>query len=328
MFADVSLVEAQQVNAAVQETTSTIVQVGREVASGNVHALIVLLERFVLPGGLSLLILVVAYFIARYVARIVQTPICLKVDETLGKFVGRLVFYGIIVAVVIWRLSAVGINVTSFTALLAAAGFAIGLAFQGTLSNFAAGVLLLVFRPFKVGDLIVTAGMTGKINEIDLFTTTLDTPDNRRIIVPNSAIAGSTIENVTHHKHRRIDVVVGVSYAASIDQTRETLVRACESLKDVLVEGENRGFQILLTGLNTSSVDWTIRFWANTKDFHQVREKVIAAAKNHLDQAGIRIPFPQMDVHLHQAATHTETSEEAHGVHRLRPRKKEPGPVH
>ncbi len=183
---------------------------------------------------------------------------------------------------------------------MAAAGFAIGLAFQGTLSNFSAGVLLLVFRPFKVGDLINAAGVMGKVNEIDLFTTTLDTPDNRRLIIPNSSISGGTIENVSYHKHRRVEVIVGVAYSASLDSTREALTAAAESLRHKLIDGEGRGYAIILGTLADSSVQWKVRFWVATADFFLVTELLTQEIKRRLDASGIQIPFPQMDVHLHR----------------------------
>ncbi|MCA9193101.1 MAG: mechanosensitive ion channel, partial [Planctomycetales bacterium] len=178
------------------------------------------------------------------------------------------------------------------------AGFAIGLAFQGTLSNFAAGILLMVFRPFRVGDVVNVATVTGKVNEIDLFTTTLDTPDNRRLIIPNSAIAGTTIENLTYHKHRRVDVTVGISYAADLDRSR-TVLQNCISLhEDKLISGDGRGAQVLLTALNSSSVDWTVRFWTAAENFHAVKELLTVEIKRQLDLAGLEIPFPQMHLHV------------------------------
>ncbi len=205
-------------------------------------------------------------------------------------------------AALLGALSLLGISVASFAAVVAAAGFAIGLAFQGTLSNFAAGVLLLVFRPFTVGDVINAAGVTAKVNQIDLFTTTLDTFDYRRIIVPNSQIAGDTIENVTHHDVRRCDVEVGVSYTAPLDETRAALTAAAEALGDQIVQGEGRGTQVVLTGLGDSAVTWVVRAWVRSDDFWRAKEQLIGDVKRRLDDAGIGIPFPQMDVHLKQDA--------------------------
>ena len=268
--------------------------------NGDVAGTMPLVENYLLPAGMALLILIVGYFIAKALSRIISGPVTKRVDETLGRFIGKLAFYVLMAVVLIAVLGKVGVEVTSFAAIMAAAGFAVGLAFQGTLSNFASGVLLLVFRPFKVGDVINAAGITASVYEIDLFTTTFNTPDNRRIVVPNSAIAAGTIENVTFHKERRIDISVGVAYDADIDKTRAVLAAAAESLKDKLVEGEGRGCQIVLTDLGACSVNWTIRFWTRAADFWLVKEALIRAVKMKLDEAAIGIPFPQMEVHVRQ----------------------------
>jgi small conductance mechanosensitive channel len=288
----------QAISGTVDQATREISDAAGRIAQGDVAAMVPLLERYVVPVISSLLILIVAYFVAKMVARLVKTPVQARVDETLGAFAGKMVFYAIMIFALLGVLGKFGVNVASFAAVIAAAGFAIGLAFQGSLSNLASGVLLLVFRPYKVGDVINAAGITAKVNEIDLFTTVFDTPDNRRIIVPNSAIAGGTIENITHHSERRVDVAVGVDYSADLDKTREILSSAAESLNEYSVEGEGRGYQIVLGDLGDSAVNWTVRFWAKAGDFWSVKEALTHAVKTHLDDAGIGIPFPQMDVHL------------------------------
>ncbi|MBW2263417.1 MAG: mechanosensitive ion channel family protein, partial [Deltaproteobacteria bacterium] len=183
----------------------------------------------------------------------------------------------------------------SFAALIAAAGLAVGLAFQGTLSNFAAGVMLLVFRPFKVGDLVTTAGNLGIVQEIELFTTELSTLDNRKIVVPNGSIFGSVIENLTHNDTRRVDVPVGVEYSADVDETRKVLEAMIPSIPAVL---EDPAPQVFLAELGASSVDWQVRVWCKTEDYWDVYQATIRAAKMALDEAKLGIPFPQMDVHL------------------------------
>lgn len=250
-----------------------------------------------IPAMTALIALIIAYFVASFLARLASTPIRSRVDETLGRFIGKVIYYVIMVSALLGVLQFFGIGVTSFAAVLASAGFAIGLAFQGTLSNFSSGVMLLVFRPFAVGDVITAAGITAKVNEIDLFTTTFDTPDNRRIIVPNGMISSGIIENVTHHTERRVEVPVGVEYSADIDHTREVLISAAESVEGV-IEGEGRGIQVSLSELADSSVNWTVRGWFPSADFWSKRQELIRAIKMHLDQAGIGIPFPQMDVRV------------------------------
>ncbi len=284
-----------------EAVSQTIGRLGEAVSSmlgGDVGAANSLVGKRMEHTAIALLIIIVTYFAAKLVARWVSAGICHRVDETLGKFLGRLTFYTIMICVGMSILSFVGIGVAGPAAVFTAAGFAVGLAFQGTLSNFAAGILLMVFRPFKVGDMVIAAGVTGRVNEIDLFTTTLDTPDNRRLIVPNSSISGSTIENVTFHAHRRVDVPVGVAYHCGLDETRQALTNAADSLSEFLIPGENRGYEILLTNLGASSVDWTIRFWAATKDYVDVKEKLTAQIKRQLEIAGLEIPFPQMQLHL------------------------------
>lgn len=286
------------VSGVVETATQEATEAAQQLAQGDFSAALHLIEKYVVPLASALALIIASYFVARFLARVVRKPIEKHVDLTLGAFAGRLTFYLIMIFALLGVLGTFGVSVTSFAAVLAAAGFAIGMAFQGTLSNFASGVLLLVFRPYKVGDVINAAGITAKVTEIELFTTVLDTFDNRRIIVPNSQIAGGTIENVTYHTERRVDVAVGVDYAADLDKTRETLEAAARSLKEHLVEGEGRGYQVVLGDLGDSSVNWTVRFWTKADTFFVAKEGLTRAVKNHLDDAGIGIPFPQMDVHL------------------------------
>ncbi|GAB4222755.1 MAG: hypothetical protein Kow0062_21400 [Acidobacteriota bacterium] len=218
-------------------------------------------------------------------------------DVTLGLFFANLAYWSLLIVAVLLALGLFGIETTSFAAILAAAGFAVGMAFQGTLSNFASGVLLLVFRPFAVGDFVRVAGEAGTVDAIDLFTTTLDTPDRRRIIIPNSAITSDTIENVTHHDTRRVDVEIGVAYDAGTDATRRVFEQVARSTEGVLADPEP---VVMLNNLGASSVDWVVRAWCRTEDYWTVRERLLEESKKALDAAGIGIPFPQLDVHLDQ----------------------------
>jgi len=216
------------------------------------------------------------------------------VDATLTKFFANLARYIVLTAAVLAALGVAGIETTGFAAVLAAAGFAIGMALSGTLSNFAAGVMLLTFRPFKVGDVVSVSGVTGKVNEIELFTTTLDTPDNRRIIVPNGTVFGSTIENITYHPTRRVDVVVGTDYGADLDRAREVLAEAAARHHAVAEQDP----AIVLTDLGDSSINWQVRVWCQTGDYWAVKDALTKDVKNSLDAAGIGIPFPQRDLHI------------------------------
>lgn len=179
--------------------------------------------------------------------------------------------------------------------LLVLTGLAALSAFGVRTTSFAAGIMLLVFRPFKVGDSIQTAGVRGTVDEIALFTTSLDTFDNRRIIIPNSAIVGANIENVSHHARRRADFAVGTDYGADIDRTRTVIEEAVLSVSGALSDSAP---QIVLAGLGGSSVDWEVRVWAPSSELSAVKQASIRAVKLALDAAGIGIPFPQMDVHM------------------------------
>ena len=218
-----------------------------------------------------------------------------QLDETLTRFGGNIARYGVLILGGLAILSLFGISVASFAAILAAAAFAVGLALQGTLANFSAGVMLLVFRPFRTGDVVSVAGTTGKVVEIELFTTQFDTPDNRRIIIPNGAIFGSTIENITHHPTRRVDVDVGTSYDADLRETRDVLERVAREANGVL---EDPAPQVYLKQLGGSSIDWAVRVWTETSEYWAVKERITHSLKIALDNAGIGIPYPQMDVHV------------------------------
>lgn len=210
-------------------------------------------------------------------------------DTTLTKFLGSTARWAIVLFAILGCLGMFGVETTSFAAVIGGASLAIGLAFQGSLSNVAAGAMLLLFRPYKVGDVINVAGKTGTVDTIDLFITTMDTPDNRRILIPNGQVFGATIENITFHDKRRVDVSVGVDYNADIDKTREVLLAAAERIDNTLPDRE---VVVVLTGLGESSVDWQLRVWAETSDYWDVLEQGHRAVKMALDEAGIDIPYP------------------------------------
>ncbi|MFN5468400.1 MAG: mechanosensitive ion channel family protein [Pirellulaceae bacterium] len=256
----------------------------------------------------ALVVLLLNFFVAKLVSAWIARPIRSRIDETLGRFVGRLVFYGWLACAILGIAGSFGVNVNTFAAIIGSAGLAIGLAFQGTLSNVAAGLMILFFRPFRVGDVVVVGGNTGRVEEIDLFNTTLDTLDNRRIVVPNHSITAATIENMTHHRYRRVEVPVGVAYSSSIEATRAALQSAVESLADLGCPAGDQPSQVLLVGLGASSVDWQVRVWTETSHIPQVRDQLIMQIKKHLDRSGIAIPFPQLDVHLSRVSVEPSTA--------------------
>ena len=270
----------------------------------DVEKLLSQLTSFGTEWGLKVVGVLVALFVAFKVANWTKKKISNALDgrsfdATLSRFFANCVKYAILGGAILGCLGVFGIETSSFAALIAAMGLAIGLAFQGSLSNFAAGVMLLVFRPFKVGDFIRAGGEKGTVEALELFTTELKTPDNRRVIVPNSSIFGGTIENVSHHPVRRVDIPVGVAYDADIDHARAVLEGVPSKVEGAL---QDPGAQIFLSELGASSVDWVVRVWCNSADYWDVWQRTVRQVKLSLDEAGIGIPFPQLDLHLDEGA--------------------------
>jgi small conductance mechanosensitive channel len=222
-----------------------------------------------------------------------------RFDETLSVFFGSMLRWLIIISAVLACLSVFGIETTSFAAVIGAAGLAVGLAFQGTLSNFAAGVMLLVFRPFKLGDFVTAGGQTGTVGEVGLFVTALDTVDHRRIFIPNSVIGSGVIENVTHNAVRRVDIDVNVAGDEDIDDTRAALDKAAAG-----VPGRNaeRGHQIFLAGFGPGLVHWQVRVWCDVSSYWDVWQATVRACAYGLAQAKIASPTPAMNVTLDRPA--------------------------
>jgi small conductance mechanosensitive channel len=244
----------------------------------------------------ALVLLIAAFIVAGWAKRATGKGLTkASIDPTLAKFFSNLARYFVLVIAGIAILEQFGIDVTSLAAILAAAGFAVGLALQGSLGHFASGVMLLIFRPFGVGDMVETGGEKGKVFEISLLTTQLDTTDNRRIIIPNSAVFGNTIENITYHDTRRVDVSVGTDYPADLDETRAVLMDAAEHVEGRL---EDQDAVVYLDSLGDSAINWSVRVWATKADYWDVKERLTYDVKTKLDAAGIGIPYPQMDVHM------------------------------
>ncbi len=221
-----------------------------------------------------------------------------EVDKTLETFICNLVRVALLVVVIIAAISALGIETTSFIAIFGAAGLAVGLALQGSLSNFAAGVLIVLFRPYRVGNYVEAAGVSGTIEQVQILTTILTTPDNKQIIVPNSQIMNSIITNFSAKETRRVDMVVGVSYSDDLDKVRKTLEELVAADDRILADPPCK---IAVSELADSSVNFVVRPWVNAADFWGVKFELTEAIKKRFDQEGISIPFPQRDVHLHKA---------------------------
>lgn len=222
-----------------------------------------------------------------------------NIDPSLTGFLVALVRMAVLVFAVIAALEAFGVETTGFVAVLGAAGFAIGFALQGSLGNFASGVMILVFRPFKVGDFVSAGGSTGKIMEIGIFTTTMHTPDNQKIIVPNGAIMGSTITNVNANDTRRVDLVAGIGYGDDIARAKQVLESILDSHPKVL---KDPVWTVEVSALADSSVNLVVRPWVNTADYWTVFFDVTRSIKEEFDKNGISIPFPQRDIHVFQSS--------------------------
>jgi small conductance mechanosensitive channel len=244
----------------------------------------------------ALLILVVGRIVANAVAGGARKAMLkAKVDENLIGFVAGLVRFSIVAFTVIAMLSKLGVQTTSFVAVLGAAGLAVGLALQGSLSNFASGVLLLTFRPFKRGDYIEAGGTSGSVFEISVFTTVLHTPDNKKVILPNAQVTGSVIVNYSANDTRRVDLVASIGYGDDIGKAREVLQRIVSSHASVL---QDPAPVIEVGELADSSVNLIVRPWVKTADYWRVYWDLTEAIKLGFDREGISIPFPQTDVHL------------------------------
>ncbi len=220
-----------------------------------------------------------------------------NVDPLIIGFSSSIAYMAMMAFVVMATLGQIGIQTTSFIAILGAAGLAIGLALQGSLANFAAGFLLIIFRPFKEGDVIEAAGVTGKVDVIQIFTTTLKTPDNKIIIIPNAKLGGDNIINYSAQATRRVDMVVGVSYDADLKEVRTILEDIVAKDERILKTPEHL---IAVGELADNSVNFYVRVWVNSADYWNVYFDANETVKTRLDEAGIGIPYPQRDVHLYE----------------------------
>ncbi len=218
-----------------------------------------------------------------------------KTDPTIITFAGNMVYFLILIFTVVAALGNLGVPMTSFIAIIGAAGLAIAFAMQGSLANFAAGVLILVFRPFKVGDVVTAAGVTGSIKEIQIFKTILATPDNIRITIPNGKIYGDVIKNITAYDTRRVDITVGISYDSSMKKAQEILEGLCKDDDRVL---EDPVPAIAVAELADSSVNFVVRPWTKKEDYWSVKFDLTRKIKESFDANGIEIPFPQQVIHM------------------------------
>ena len=284
-----------------------IVEAASEFASEAIQdpsiVLDVLVDK-VIPYGLSINIGALALFLlGRLVIRILisvlkKNMVRHKVDEALISFVTSILSMVLLALVIIAALQMLGIATTSFVAIIGAAGLAIGLALQGSLTNFASGVLMIVFKPFRVGDVVDAAGVVGTVTHVEIFTTTFSTFDNKRVIVPNGAVMGGNITNYSSEETRRVDMVIGCGYGDDLKQVKQILNEMLAADERVL---EKPAPTVGVSELGDSSINFVVRPWVKAADYWGVKFDFLEAVKERFDKEGISIPFPQQDVHLHYA---------------------------
>ncbi len=261
-----------------------------------------ILDVYLIPWGIKIISALVILYLGNLVSKMILRLITklltkAKLDTTLINFVSSLVRMLVLVFVIIAALDKIGVETTSLVAILGAAGLAVGLALQGSLQNFAAGILLVIFKTFKVGDYVEAGGISGSVEEISIFNTTFKTPDNKIIIVPNGVIYGGSITNYTTEKRRRIDLVIGVGYNDDIKKVKDILTQIINAEDRVLKEPKP---QIVVGELGDSSVNFYVRPWVKTSDYWDVKFYLTEKIKLTFDEQGISIPYPQMDIHLNK----------------------------
>lgn len=257
--------------------------------------------------GFKIITAALIFFIGRWIANLLvklAKNMMAKgnIEDTLERFLGNLLYAILMVVVVIATINQLGVQTTSLLAVLGAAGLAIGLALQGSLSNFAAGVMIVAFRPYKVGDFIEAGGVAGTVAEVQIFTTVLKSPDNKKIIVPNSQIMAGTIVNVSANPTRRLDLVAGCGYNDDLDKVRRVLEEIVAADERVLDDPEPT---IAVVELADSSVNFIVRPWVKSEDYWATHFAMTEAIKKRFDAEGISIPYPQRDVHMYQHSTAT-----------------------
>ncbi len=250
--------------------------------------------------GTKIVMAIVIYIVGKWVIGMIRNLIqkgmnSRGVDPTITSFISNITYYAMLVMVVIAALGQLGVQTASFVAIIGAAGLAVGFALQGSLANFAAGVMLILFRPFKIGDFVEAGGTAGVVNEISIFSTILKTGDNKTVIISNGTVMGGNIINYSTEKTRRVDIPVGVSYGADVKAVKAELQTIADEESRILVD---KGITIAVSELADSSVNLVFRVWVNTSDYWPVFFDLTEKIKVRFDEKGIEIPFPQMDLNV------------------------------
>jgi len=259
-----------------------------------------LISQYIVPWGIKIVAAILIYIIGRWVAKlIVKSVVKLmeksNVDESLRQFVGNIIGAALTVFIVIAAIEQLGVDTTSIMAIFAAAGLAVGLALKDSLSNFSAGVMLIIFKPFKLGDLVTAGGSTGVVEGIQIFNTVMRTGDNQEIIIPNSHIYGSSIINMSTRDTRRVDLVIGIGYDDHIGKAKQLIEGIIAKNSLILMDPAPT---IMVLELGESCIDIAVRPWVKTGDYWGVRADLLQTIKETFDEQGISIPYPQRDVHI------------------------------
>ncbi len=251
---------------------------------------------YTLNIAIAIVIFIIGRFVVRKITDIAHKLMLRseKIDDTLANFFDDIIYYILMVIVILTALKQLGIDTTSFFAILGAAGLAIGLALKDSLGSFASGVMIIMFRPFNVSDVITAAGVTGKVEEISIFNTIIITPDNQKIIIPNAEITKSSIININAKPQRRVDLVVSIGYDDDIKKAKEVLNSIVEADQRVLTD---KGITVAVSELADSSVNFVVRAWVDTANYWDVKFDLTENIKTTFDKEGISIPYPQQDVH-------------------------------
>lgn len=258
------------------------------------------LNLYIIPWSINIAMAIVIFVVGRSLAKIITSTMKKimaksKVDESLRDFLGSIINASLMVVVIIASIDRLGVDTTSVLAVFAAAGLAVGLAMKDSLSNFAAGVMLVLFKPFKIGDVVNVAGQTGVIETIGIFCTVMRTGDNQEITIPNGQIYGNVITNITARDTRRIDLVIGIGYGDNIGKAKSLLNEIINNDPAILKDPSPT---ILVLNLGESSIDLAVRPWVKASDYWAVRSDLLQAIKESFDANGISIPFPQRDLHI------------------------------
>ncbi len=309
VFAADAVTEAPDAQTAVAEAPDTAPIVDMTDPQGSAVRIYEKITGYLAENGVALLLSILKaaaiFFIGRWIANLLAGLVLkamekAKIEHTLSQFVRNLLYAGLLAFVIISALNALGVDTASAAVILGAAGLAVGLALQGSLSNFAAGVLMIIFKPVKVGDFVEVGGATGTVKEIAIFNTILAGPDNIRIIVPNSQVTGANIKNYTVNGTRRVDLVIGVSYEDDIKKAKEIMLEVLKADPLVL---ENPAPFVGVSELADSSVNYVVRPWVKPADYWDVYFGTTEKVKYALEANGLTIPFPQRDVHMINAPT-------------------------